>query len=386
MKNIQIVLNAILSKSIFEYILVNNQLRVLETSSGLKKYLDKEPKGGDDVLDFLPELVGSEEEIREIFVKRYCLYTLEAVFKNEYYINLSIEYCSEDTAIILIHNITAMTLSQQKLLQYSNESTLLYNTLVKVLNNQNALLFVTDNQQIKFANQKFMDYFDIKELQDAKMQGLALYKEFDSKLENYDDLFMRVEERESYLRVNNDTFLLHATRIESDHKLFTLTKVTQLTNKITWDTLTGAYRKSYFNTEFHKVIEAKTPSTLAIFDLDDFKKVNDTYGHQVGDNVLKELAALIKSKIRKDDMFARWGGEEFLLLFTDIHMRESLKRIEDIRKSIELHLFEKIEHLTVSFGVAHFQEGDDAESIFLRADKALYRAKANGKNQVVLGE
>lgn len=386
MRNIQIVLNAILSKNIFEYILVDKDLKIQNSSDGLKKYLGLEPKENDDILKYLPELVGNEDEIKEIFIKKYCLYSLESVYKNEYYVNISIEYCDQNTAIILLHNITAVTLSKQKILQYSNESTLLYNTLQKVVDNQNALLFVVNSQNIKFANQKFMDYFNLNSIEDIRKNELNIYKTFDNTFKSYDELFIHLEGKESYIKIGNDTFMLHATLVESIHKLFTLTKVTTLSDKLKWDTLTGAYRKSYFNTEFEKIIKEEKKCALSVFDLDNFKQVNDTYGHQVGDKILKEFATLIKSKMNKNDMLVRWGGEEFLLLLKNISSEEAMDKIENICHIIDKHSFSDIEHLTASFGVASLTEDDDADSLFLRADKALYEAKLNGKNQVMLKE
>jgi len=386
MKNIQIVLNAILSKNIFEYIIVDRDLNIQNTSDGIKRYLGKQPKERDDVLEYMPELVGCEEEIKDIFVKKYCLYTLESIYKNEYYVNISIEYCDQNTAIILLHNITATTLSQQKLLQYSNESTLLYNTLQKVLDNQNALLFVAGSENIEFANQKFIDYFNIDNIKDNKTKELKLYERFDKTLKNYDELFDRVDSKEEYIKVGNDTFILQATLVESTHKLFTLTKVTTLSEKTKWDTLTGAYRKSYFNDVLEKVVKESEKCVLVILDLDDFKQVNDTYGHQVGDKVLQEFSALVKSKISKNDLFARWGGEEFLLLVEGGDLENTMTISEDIRQTIEKHSFSEIGCLTSSFGVASLKKGENVESLFFRADKALYKAKANGKNQIVFGE
>jgi len=383
---IQIVLNAILSKNIFEYIIVDRDLRIQNTSEGIKRYLEKQPKENDDVLEYLPELVGSEDEIKEIFVKRYCLYTLESVHKNEYYVNISIEYCDQNTAIILLHNITATALSQQKLLQYSNESTLLYNTLQKVLDSQNALLFVASSTNIKFANQKFIDYFNANNIADIKTKELKLYERFDKTLKNYDELFDCVNSKEEYIKIGKDTFILQATLVESTHKLFTLTNVTTLSEKTKWDTLTGAYRKSYFNIECEKVIKRAKKCVLVMLDLDNFKQVNDIYGHQTGDQVLQEFASLVKSMIRKNDLFARWGGEEFLLLMEGEDLENIMAVSEDIRQAIEKHSFAKIGHITSSFGVASLKKGEDSDSLFLRADKALYKAKANGKNQVVFGE
>ncbi len=384
MRNIQIVLNAILSKNIFEYILIDKNLNVVSTSEGVDKYLNSTPSEGDDVLDYLPELVGSENEIKTIFAKKYCLYSLESVFKNEYYINITVEYCDPETAIILLHNITATTLAKQTLLQYSNESTLLYTMLQKVVDRQNTLLFVTNSDKIEFANQKFLDYFDSNDIEDIRKKELNLYEKFDKNLKSYDKLFDRLNAKEEYIKIGNDTFIVHATLVESTHKLFTLAKVTYLSNKAQRDSLTGAYKKIYIHTKLEEMIKEKKECSLAVIDLDNFKKINDTYGHQVGDNVLKEFVIFINSHIRKNDTLARWGGEEFLLLLEESSFENSVKRIKDICKILDEYSFSTIGRLTASFGITYLNENDDADTVLKRADKALYEAKANGKNQVVL--
>lgn len=386
MREIQIILNAILSKNIFEYILIDTKMRVQQSSEGIAKYLGSIPQKSDDIVECLPELLGSEEEVKEIFTKRYCLYTLEAVFKNDYYVNISIEYCDENTAIVLLQNITATTLSQQKLLQYNNESTLLYNTLSKILDNQNALIFVTSSDSIKFVNQKFLDYFKLTDIKEAQSKQLYIYKLFNKILTSYDDLYSALNNQESYLPIGSDTFILHATRIENGHQLFTMTEVTSLSEKVKYDTLTGAHRKSYFNIELEEIVKSKIASTLVILDLDDFKRINDTYGHQVGDVILQEFSQLIKHQIRQSDIFARWGGEEFALLLTDIDVTEAVKRSQSLLETISEFSFSTIGHLTASFGISYLRDNDTIDTLFERADKALYRAKKNGKNQVALEE
>jgi diguanylate cyclase (GGDEF)-like protein len=382
MRNVQIILNAILSKNIFEYILVDKELRVINASSSIKKYLSQDPLPGNDVVEYLPELVGSEDEVKKIFIKKYCLYTLESVHKNDYYVNISIEYCDQSTAIILLHNITAITLTKQNILQYSNESTLLYNTLQKVVDSQNALLFVTNSTKIEFANEKFMSYFEIDNLNDQKNAHASLYKKFSPEINSYDELFALVCEKEKQIRIGSDTFILQSTLVESTHKLFTLTKVTELSKEIDLDPLTGIYRKGYLNEFIERAIIEKRQFALIVLDLDNFKQVNDTYGHLTGDEVLREFVGLIKQHIRKDDFFARWGGEEFILLFENSNMEEAIMKIEKIRRFIETHNFESIGQITASFGLACIKENDNVNTIFARADKALYQAKAQGKNQV----
>jgi len=385
-KNIQLILNAILSKNIFEYILVDRDLSVIDASAGIEKYLDKSPQKGEDVLEYLPELVGNEEEVKKIFVKRYCLYTLESVYKNDYYVNISIEYCDQNMAIVLLHNITAVTMAKQNLLQYSNESTLLYNTLQKVVDSQNALLFVTDAEKILFANKKFIDYFQASDMEGIRRKKLDLYRQFNARLENYHELFERVNDREEHIKIGEDTFIIQATLIESTHKLFTLTKITKLSNAVQLDPLTGVCRKKYFDLKLDELLKAKVNFTLVVVDIDDFKAINDTYGHTVGDVVLKEFSSLLKKSIRQNDLIARWGGEEFLLALKMDDLDKAMDRIEVLRKTIAEHVFKTVGQVTASFGVAWRNqcECDDAGSLLQRADKALYKAKSAGKNKVVL--
>jgi len=380
MKNIQIILNSILSKDIFEYVLVDKSLKIVETSQGLDKYLDRVPKRDDDLLKFCPELFGVEKEINKIFSNKSMLYVLESVHKKEYYVNLSVEHYDENMVLILLHNITDTTLSQQKLLQYSNESILLNNTLQKILDSQNAILFVTHNNEISYTNDQFMKYFSVKKMMDLKRKNLKIYTYLDETLENYDALFERVNSKEEYITIEKDTFILKATWIESTHKLFTLTKVTRLSDDMLKDSLTGVYKKTYFDKRIQKIIRHQEDAIVVVIDLDDFKAVNDTYGHQAGDDVLREFTALIQENIRSDDVLARWGGEEFLLLLQHTSVENALKKVEAMRKLIAEHTFSHIGRLTASFGLASKEKNDDMHTLLQRADKALYEAKKSGKN------
>ena len=383
MKNIQKILNAVLEKNVFEYILMDKKLHVLSTSSGIEKYVGKALEEGDDVLEWLPEFVGAEAEIKNIFANPLMTYALESVHKKEYYVNISIEYFDEKSVLVLLHNITDNVCSNQKLLQYSNESILLGNTLQKILDRQNALLFVTNNNDITYTNEQFMDYFGMKRVSDMPRKQLKLYKYVDESLTSYDMLFERVNSKEEYVTINKDTFILKATKIEDTHNLFTLTKVTNLSNEMQRDSLTGAYKKYFFNKQLQKTILEKKDAVVVVIDIDNFKRINDTYGHQAGDTVLKEFSTLIQNNVRGEDIFARWGGEEFLLLLQHTTLENAMKKIERIRTMLETHAFSHVGQMTASFGVAWKEESDDLHSLLQRADKALYEAKKLGKNKVV---
>jgi len=129
------------------------------------------------------------------------------------------------------------------------------------------------------------------------------------------------------------------------------------------------------------------PLSLAIWDIDFFKKVNDTYGHKAGDKVLKTVAQLLVKSIRSTDYLARYGGEEFVMLLPGTRQEETLRLVNKLRLQIEncgFHYHGDAVKITVSCGVSSFNENDTLGQVFERADKALYRAKENGRNQCVV--
>lgn len=124
------------------------------------------------------------------------------------------------------------------------------------------------------------------------------------------------------------------------------------------------------------------PFSITFLDLDDFKEINDTYGHTTGDKTLIEFTSLVKKHIRKSDLIGRWGGEEFLLILPETSMEQAKMLIKNLGSIIAGHSFDKIKKLTCSFGVAEITENDTFDSVMTRADKGLYKAKKLGKNRV----
>lgn len=152
------------------------------------------------------------------------------------------------------------------------------------------------------------------------------------------------------------------------------------------DALTGAFNRRRFNevllSELARSKRYSTIFSLVIFDIDHFKKINDTFGHQVGDQVLFKLSLLISQNIRNTDIFARWGGEEFAILSAHCENECPTNFAEKLRKLIESCVFTDVGQVTCSFGVTEYRAGDDEESIVKRADNNLYRAKETGRNCV----
>jgi len=153
------------------------------------------------------------------------------------------------------------------------------------------------------------------------------------------------------------------------------------------DQLTSLYNRRKIDKILHSEIEqAKRyhhSFSLILIDIDYFKKVNDTYGHQTGDDVLQDISLLFLSHIRKSDLVGRWGGEEFLIISLEKDSEKVFQFAEKLRLLIESHSFKKTGQLTCSFGIAHFQQEDTLESLLERTDNALYGAKAAGRNCVI---
>ena len=132
-----------------------------------------------------------------------------------------------------------------------------------------------------------------------------------------------------------------------------------------------------------KLMEKNNNYILGIIDIDKFKVINDTYGHDVGDYVLKDLATLISSKIRTTDIFARWGGEEFILILDTNDLLQAQNITDNLRKEVENLKFKTVGQVTISIGVSEFKSKNDTfEDVFKKADQALYQAKTNGRNRV----
>ena len=155
------------------------------------------------------------------------------------------------------------------------------------------------------------------------------------------------------------------------------------------DDLTGLYNRRYLTLtlpkELTKAKDKKSVLSIFMIDFDDFKSINDTHGHAVGDGVLKVVAKTIQDGVRSGDIAARWGGEEMIVALLGVNESGAKKKANQIRKSIERLSFNNLPdiQMTVSAGVSSFEAGNNFDEIINRADKALYQAKKGGRNRVV---
>lgn len=158
----------------------------------------------------------------------------------------------------------------------------------------------------------------------------------------------------------------------------------------TIDGLTEAYNKRYFletlERETNRAARYQRELSLVMFDIDHFKRINDTFGHLAGDQVLRELSRVVSESLRRQDIFARYGGEEFSVVLPELTHEEALVVCEKLRSNIELHPFSFGNTpipVTVSLGLASFGPSEETtESFIARADAKLYEAKQTGRNRV----
>lgn len=154
------------------------------------------------------------------------------------------------------------------------------------------------------------------------------------------------------------------------------------------DELTGLFNRRGFNAEVNKLMHLShrynSPLSIALLDIDHFKVVNDTYGHGVGDEVLRMLSQLVGNRIRKTDLFARIGGEEFALVIPETSPQLAIQLLNELKELISTWSFPHGERLTVSIGMTAYSGDEHIEQLLGIADKALYEAKAKGRNRVVI--
>lgn len=171
----------------------------------------------------------------------------------------------------------------------------------------------------------------------------------------------------------------HQQEMAAKQKLESLSRI---------DPLTGLYNRRAINdllsVEIKKSQRYQTPLSVIIFDLDNFKHVNDTHGHLKGDEVLKTTSNLMQDNLRETEILGRWGGEEFILICPQLTLSQAAQLAEKVRLLIAQQRFDALGQVTASFGVTQFTTSLDLETLVAEADKALYQAKHNGKNQVVV--
>jgi len=272
------------------------------------------------------------------------------------------------------------------------------------------IVIITDGQETLDANKAFFTFFDefksLQEFQDkyncicdlfAKEEGYVS-KDM-GKLLWYEFIFSHPKDKHKVkIFYKNKTYIfsIHIKLLEqANSSIYTLalsdiTRSEKYKEKLEHisktDMLTSIGNRYKFDEdikrEFFRAKRYKSPLSLVMLDIDYFKKVNDTYGHDAGDQALIALSKEVRSLLRYSDIFCRYGGEEFIIIMPESTMIESKISANRIRKHVEELQIKDISHITISLGVTELQEDDTLESLLKRVDKALYLSKENGRNRV----
>jgi len=240
---------------------------------------------------------------------------------------------------------------------------------------------------------------DIKSLIDLvankSIEILSLFEIDPAGMKPYSQILQEANEELGKLNLSYEQLLIKYK--EAKNRAETLADSLKIANEklrsmAVRDGLTGLYNHRYFldqlDAEFSRTLRYNRPFSLIILDLDDFKKVNDSYGHRIGDIVLKEISELILKNVRKNDVVARYGGEEFTVIAPETDLKSAAGLAERLRRSVEqaeIHADSVSIRVTISLGVATYLPGKKASTTYElldAADSALYESKRAGKNKL----
>lgn len=313
--------------------------------------------------------------------------------------------------VILIHrqiqsNENLLKTVQNRTEEINKTKTILQNVIDADL----SFLLVSDETEIILVNKTVLDYFGYHSLEAFQQAYSHISDAFvkvdsDSYLQHYingehwiDYLQREQSSKALKAKIKNNhgvrTFKPHATEIIIDNKKLhiiifdditdELNTIEGLQKEVMRDPLTGLYNRRKFNEILTKEIELSlsthVPLSMIFLDIDNFKEVNDTYGHDVGDDVLVVLSEILVSTIRTVDFVARWGGEEFVITLQATSAAQALSVAESLRKKVFEHDFGLPDKQSVSLGITQYIGGETKEEFTKRVDNALYAAKHSGKN------
>ncbi len=283
-----------------------------------------------------------------------------------------------------------------------------------VLNTQATMIALFNKDcELTFANKTLLDFYLCENIEELKKEYQSIEKTFIEN-DNYFNLG-KVKENENWIEslkkaapsekivsiICHKTMSIKAFKITiAQHEetiVLTFTDISetflkqlQLKDKTIHDKLTGAFNREYFEDNYEKLISKFVDETysfgIAILDIDYFKNVNDTYGHDVGDNILVDFVKIIKKYSRMDDYLIRWGGEEFIFILKIKNYTDLEISLEKLRKNIENSNFSKNIKITCSCGGTIHSLNEDIKDTIKRADEALYNAKNTGRNKVIIKE
>ncbi len=279
-----------------------------------------------------------------------------------------------------------------------------------ILNTQKNIIFVTSGEQLIDGNNAFLNFFHYGSIKAFKQHHECVCQFFQDhpnpeyitgatkegmnwvsyivkhpNIEHKCRIALHQKETVFALKADATTMKKHSIMVVTMQDITKLERHNRELEQISQtDALTKIYNRTFYHTLAEKLYRNSSITSLSVIflDIDHFKKINDTFGHDYGDTVLKKVTALVSTMIRNSDYFIRWGGEEFLLLLPNSNHDNALKLCEKLRSRIAALSFSKIGHITCSFGVTQRRIDDDEATLLKRADDALYRAKKGGRNRI----
>ncbi len=319
----------------------------------------------------MPIMDGIEmaREIKKIDPSAYIIFV--TAFSDSEYLQSALELGAE--------GYITKPVEKEKLLQKLNflaeviknkrENEELTNALKVIFENQTEATALYIDKKLKLANKKFkflLGQIPLEEL----IQKLNINLNEKKQIIDYDDKTLKIK----IIKFNHNSILIF------------INDITKYEEKIQKDPLTGVYNRNILEKILKENINKQICMIFA--DIDHFKKINDTYGHQFGDTVLQTFAQILKNSLRKNDIIVRYGGEEFLIYIQNVESIKNAQKIaEQLRKVVENFDFNG-KKITASFGVCckYISSKESFEELIKNADKALYKAKNNGRNRVEVCE
>ncbi len=288
--------------------------------------------------------------------------------------------------------------------------------LKSIIDSQNSLIVIVDDETMIEVNAKVLEFFGFSSLEEMQKYNqcksicerfvrhkdyfhLGLVKESS----NWIECLKSLPEKEQVVNmIGKDmeakAFQTKVSKYDSNNNsIITFSDITDiiieqklLEHKAQHDKLTNIYNRQKIDEVLTKICQfssrRKEEVSIIMFDIDHFKNINDTYGHDVGDEILINLTSLIKNKIRDEDIFGRWGGEEFILIMRHANLEDAYNKAERLKISIQENAPIGLPKITASFGVSTLEKSDTPKTLLKRADIALYNAKYSGRNCVVKNE
>ncbi len=343
--------------------------------------------------------------------------SIDSMIKNNV-LNIDLEYriISKDGRIIWINDNLQLISDEnhsyfEGVISDITSQKIAYDKLYKFIDTQDNIVILTNGKNIEFANKKFFNFLGFKNIGEYKINHKCISDLFieDDKFfnlsfvnenENWVNIIQTLSHRKRVVAIKGIDGITYAfsvtiNKFEDAIYIVSFTDISEtmlanleLEQKVLRDKLTNAYNREFFENNYKRLIETFENDEmyfgLGMIDIDNFKKINDTFGHDVGDKILVTLVSNIEKSSRNDDILIRWGGEEFIMILK-VSSENGLKiALENLRKIIENSKIDNLPKITCSFGGTLYEKNEPINNTIKRADEALYMAKAAGRNKVIL--